>query len=159
MSPWGGVRPVNRHAPEEHHDHLDFLQNGDFYSGGKFVRSGTPNQHQRPGQRIQALLRMMDYAHVSDALATGMPFVKKWSANDPARGRYYLDNDSPVIPARETDYTVAEAILDYRKMEEGKASGADGRAHEGSQLRRLHPFICGFESTDLGAVDRITKTI
>jgi hypothetical protein len=59
---------------------------------------------------------MMDYAHVSQALVMGMPFVKKWSANDPARGRYYLDNDSPVTLARETDYTIAEAILDYRKM-------------------------------------------
>ena len=27
---------------------------------------------------------MMDNAHVSQALVMGMPFVKKWSANDPA---------------------------------------------------------------------------
>ena len=78
----------------------------------------------------------------------GMPFVKKWSASDPARGRYYLDTDSPVILARETDYTIAEAILDHRKMPGGA-----------TQARRLHPFISGFDATDLGAVDRITKTI
>src|SRR5262245_46839339 len=62
---------------------LDFLQNGDFYVNGKFVRGGTPNQPLRPGQRIEALLKMMGYAHVSQALVMGMPFVKKWSANDP----------------------------------------------------------------------------
>lgn len=127
---------------------LDFLQNGDFYADGKFLRGGTPNQPQHPGQRIEALLRMMDYAHVSQALVMGMPFVKKWSANDPARGRYYLDTGSPVTLARETDYTIAEAILDYRK-----------RGGDPAQLRRLHPFVCGFDATDLGSVDRITKTI
>jgi hypothetical protein len=127
---------------------LDFLQNGDFYADGKFLRGGTPNQPAHPGQRIEALLRMMDYAHVSQALVMGMPFVKKWSANDPARGRYYLDTDSPVTLARETDYTIAEALLDYRK-----------RGGDPGQLRRLHPFVCGFDATDLGSVDRITKTI
>lgn len=90
----------------------------------------------------------MDFANVSEALVMGMPFVKKWAANDPARGRYYLDNDSPVTLARETDYTMAEAILDYRKM-----------TGQSSELNRLHPFLCGFDSTDLGSVDRITKTI
>lgn len=127
---------------------LDFLQNGDFYVNGKFMRGGTSNQPLRPGLRIEALLKMMDNAHVSQALVMGMPFVKKWSANDPARGRYYLDNDSPVTLARETDYTIGEAILDYRRM--------SGTAN---QLRRIHPFLCGFDSTDLGSVDRITKTI
>jgi hypothetical protein len=131
---------------------LDFLQNGDFYVNGKFIKGGTLNQPLRPGYRIEALLKMMDYAHVSQALVMGMPFVKKWSANDPARGRYYLDNDSPVTLARETDYTIAEAILDYRKM----SSTDKGK---GDQLRRIHPFVCGFDATDLGSVDRITKTI
>ena len=44
---------------------LDFLQNGDFYVNGKFVRGGTANQPARPGQRIEAILKMMDYAHVT----------------------------------------------------------------------------------------------
>jgi hypothetical protein len=127
---------------------LDFLQNGDFYVDGKFIRGGTASQPLRPGQRIEALLTMMDYAHVSDAQVMGMPFVKKWAVNDPSRGSYYLDSDSRVLFARETDYTIAEAILDYQKMSGDK-----------SQLSRIHPFICGFDPTDLGAVDRIIKTI
>src|SRR6516164_7231490 len=67
---------------------LDFLQNGDFYVDGKFIRGGTASQPLRPGQRIEALLTMMDYAHVSDAQVMGMPFVKKWAVNDPSRGSY-----------------------------------------------------------------------
>jgi len=127
---------------------LDFLQNGDFYSDGTFVRGGTANQALRPGQRIEAILKMMDYANVSEALVSGMPFVKKWSSNDPKRGGYYLDSDSRVVFARDTDYTIGEAILDYKREKGRKA-----------QLSRIHPFICGFDSTDLGAVDRISKTI
>jgi hypothetical protein len=127
---------------------LDFLQNGDFYVDGKFVRGGTANQALRPGQRIEALLRMMDYANVSEALVSGMPFVKKWSVVDPERGGYYLDSDSSVVFARDTDYTIGDAVVDYKKMAGRKA-----------QLSRIHPFICGIDATDLGAVDRITKTI
>ena len=127
---------------------LDFLQNGDFYSDGKFTRGGTANQALRPGQRIEALLKMMDYAHVSEAMVMGMPFVKKWSGNDATRGGYYLDSDSRVVFARDTDYTIGEAILDFKR-----------NTDDGKQLARLHPFICGFNPTDLGAVDRIGKTI
>ena len=127
---------------------LDFLQNGDFYANGKFIRGGTANQALRPGQRIEALLRMMDYAHVTEAVVSGMPFVKKWSSNDPERGGYYLDSDSRVVFARDTDYTIGEAMLDYKKTAGRKA-----------QLSRIHPFICGIDATDLGAVDRISKTI
>jgi hypothetical protein len=127
---------------------LDFLQNGDFQVDGKFIRGGTAKQATRPGQRILALLTMMDHAHVSEAMIMGMPYVKKWEANDAARGGYYLDSDSRVVLARETDYTIAEAVLDFRRMSNG-----------GEQEARIHPFLCGFDPTDLGAVDRITKTI
>jgi len=127
---------------------LDFLQNGDFYVNGKFIRGGTAAQALRPGQRIDALLQMMDHANVSQAMVSGMPFVKKWSAGDPERGGYYLDSDSYVVNARDSDYTIGEAILDYQRM-----------AGHKSQMDRIHPFICAFDATDLGAVDRICKTI
>ena len=127
---------------------LDFLQNGDFYADGRFIRGGTANQALRPGQRITAILKMMDHAHVSHAMIMGMPFVKKWSQNDAARGGYYLSSDSSVDPARETDYTIGEAVIDFKRLSDNE-----------TQLQRLHPFICGFNSTDLGAVDRISKTI
>ncbi|HUG71614.1 MAG TPA: hypothetical protein VMM76_27975 [Pirellulaceae bacterium] len=127
---------------------LDFLQNGDFFADGKFVRGGTAHQALQPRSRVEALLQMMDFAHVSDAQVMGMPFVKKWSRNDASRGGYYLDSDSRVVFARDTDYTVGDALRDFRDNSE--------RAQE---IERLHPFICGFDPTDLGAVDRIGKTI
>lgn len=127
---------------------LDFLQNGDFLVDGEFVRGGTAKQATRPGQRLMALLAMMDNAHVTEALVMGMPFVKKWEANDAARGGYYLDSDSRVVLARETDYTVAESVLDFRRI-----------CKDEKQAARIHPFLCGFDPTDLGSVDRIGKTI
>lgn len=128
---------------------LDFLQNGDFWADGWFVRGNTQNQTVRPAQRIEAVLRIMDHANVTEAMISGMPFVKKWSRSDPGRGGYYLDTDSRVVCARDTDYTIAEALLDYRRT----------RVDAPAQLARLHPFLCGFDATDLGAVDRIGKTI
>ena len=127
---------------------LDFLQNGDFASGQNFIRGGTSSQALEPRGRIEALLRMMDYAHVSDAQIMGMPFVKKWSRNDPSRGGYYLDSDSRVTLARETDYTIGDSVLDFLQNSK-RAKDAD----------RIHPFICGVDATDLGSVDRICKTI
>ena len=91
---------------------------------------------------------MMDYAQVDEAMIMGMPFVKKWSQNDADRGGYYLSSDSRVDPARETDYTIGEAVVDFKKMDK-----------KGDSIKRLHPFVCGFNSTDLGAVDRIGKTL
>jgi hypothetical protein len=127
---------------------LDFLQNGDFYTEGQFVRGGTANQALRPGQRILALIKMMDHAHVSEALVMGMPFVKEWSQSDAARGGYYLDSDSRVVFARETDFTIGRAVIDFKEM-----------SPDSNDSARIHPFICGFNPTDLGSVDRITKTI
>jgi hypothetical protein len=127
---------------------LDFLQNGDFEVEGRFVRGGTAKQPLRPGQRIAALLTMMDHADVSHALVMGMPYVKKWEANDATRGGYYLDSDSRVVLARETDFAIGEAVLDFRRMSKDER-----------QRARVYPFICGFDATDLGAVDRITRTI
>ena len=90
----------------------------------------------------------VDHAHVSQAMVMGMPFVKKWSANDAARGGYYLDSDSRVVLARDTDYVIGDAIKDFYATE----MNAQRRA-------RIHPFVSGFDPTDLGSVDRIAKLI
>lgn len=136
-------------AMADGHLHIvDFFQDGDFFENGRFVRGNSGRDPGRPGARLDALIRMMDRADVTDAMISGMPMTKKWSANDPVRGRYYLDNDSRVMVAPETDVLVAEAWLDLGRM--------TGCAEAQS---RLHPFLCGFDATDLNAVDHAVKMI
>ena len=49
-------------------------------------------------------------------MVSGIPFIKKWSENEPfMRPRYYLDSSSIVKRARDTDIAVASAILDYQR--------------------------------------------
>lgn len=159
----GGKRPVERYA--DCHVHLlDFLQNGEFQNAdGKFpggpygAREQTGRFVSLPfgerGRRIEALLESMDHARVEHSLVCGMPFLKKWSQNEPfRRPRYYLDSPSRVIQARDTDIAVAAAIFDYKRK----------FADDPSKLARLeavHPSLCGFDATDLGAVDLIIKRI
>jgi len=95
----------------------------------------------------------MDAGAVDQAMVAGLPFLKKWSANEPfARPRYYLDSDSQMVGARDTDYLIGMAFLDYQR-----AFADNERALR--RLERLHPFVCGFDSTDLGAVDLVVKRI
>ena len=143
------------------HVHLvDFLQNGEFWSDpdgpggfdGRFVppSPGAALVHGGRGARIESLIRRMDAADVRVAMISGMPFVKKWSRNDPVRSKYYLDSGARVVRARDTDYTVALAVEDY--LDSDVPHARENRA-------RLYPFVCGFDSTDLGAVDMIVKRI
>ncbi len=152
----------NRRA-DSHFHLLDFLQNGEFLNtDGRFPgtewgvteggRYSTLPYGER-GRRIEALLRGMEEAQVDHVMVSGMPFIKKWSENEPfLRPRYYLDSSSRVKRARDTDITVASAIVDYR------ARYADDPERL-AELRKIHPFITGFDGTDLGAVDLIVKRI
>ena len=153
---------ANRRA-DSHFHLLDFLQNGEFLNtDGMFpgtewgvTESGRYSTlpYGERGRRIEALLRGMEEAQVDHVMVSGMPFIKKWSENEPfLRPRYYLDSSSRVKRARDTDITVASAIVDYR------AKYADDPARL-AELRRIHPFITGFDGTDLGAVDLIVKRI
>ena len=144
---WDGV-PIS-----DAHLHLvDFLQNGDFLEGGTLVRRkpGQALRNGERGKRIEAVIWAMDRANVDRALISGMPFLKKWSEDDPFRPTYYLDSSSRMVRARDTDYHLALAIEDYLA-----AGGEDARR----QLERLYPCISGFDATDLGAVDMIVKRI
>ena len=129
---------------------LDFLQNGDILDDGELVTK-KPGQALRSGERgkrIEAVLWAMDRANVNVALVTGMPFLKKWSEDDPFRPSYYLDSSSRMVRARDTDYHLALAIEDY---------AASGGVRVRRQLERLYPCVSGFDSTDLGAVDMTAK--
>ena len=73
---------VSRLTIADCHVHLvDFLQNGDYLENGDLVYSDP--EHTLPsgqrGKRIEAILEVMDDFHVSHAIISGMPFVKKWS--------------------------------------------------------------------------------
>ena len=129
---------------------LDFLQNGDFLQDDSLVYSSVANTlpagHR--GKRIEAVLWAMDRANVSHAVIMGMPFLKKWGTSDSHRPRYYLDSDSRMVRARDTDYVLALAIEDFRREHVETAD---------SDLSRLFPFVSGFDGTDLGAVDMVVK--
>jgi hypothetical protein len=105
------------------------------------------------GRRIEALLAAMDKANVQHIMVCGMPFLKKWSENEPfMRPKYYLDSSSRMKRARDTDITVAAAILDYKQ----KYAKDPAKLEE---LKKIHPFTCGFDGTDLGAVDLVVKRV
>ena len=119
------------------HVHLvDFLQNGDYLEDGAIVpkRPGAVLAAGERGKRIEALLWAMDRANVSDALVSGMPFIKKWSEDEPVRPSYYLDATSRVVRARDTDYHLALAVEDFARQ---------GGEPAVEQLRRLHPWRVG----------------
>ncbi len=100
------------------HIHLvDFLQNGEYWSelDQAFIPP-SPKVTLPSGQRdarIVGILKRMDAAGVTVAMVSGMPFVKKWSSMDRQRPLYYLDNESRVLVARDTDYIIANSIQDF----------------------------------------------
>jgi hypothetical protein len=83
-------------------------------------------------------------------MVSGMPFVKKWSEDDPFRSTYYLGSGSRVVRARDTDYIIALAVEDFRTAEPERFE---------KEFARLYPFICGFNGTDVGGVGMIIKRI
>ena len=150
------------------HVHLiDFLQNGAFDNADGFFK-GIGSRGEIKGskavrylalpfgeqwRRLSLLFRDMAASGVDHAMVSGMPFLKKWSENEPfARPRYYLDSSSRVVRARDTDYLIGAAFLEYRRKFSGDAGAL-------ARLDSLSPFICGFDGTDLGAVDLVVKRI
>ena len=87
------MRPVERYA-DAHAHLLDFLQNGEFlntdgkFPGGRYGRQVETGRfvslpYGERGRHIEALLENTDKAKVENALVCGMPFLKKWSKNEP----------------------------------------------------------------------------
>jgi len=139
---------------DAHFHLLDFLQNSaylDPQSGEEMPPIAARNlPHFESHNRIKLFLQKMDEANVSHAMVSGMPFVKKWSEDVPVRSTYYLDSASRVIRARDTDYVVALSFIAFQASEPQRYK---------QEFPRLAPFICGFNETDLGAVDMIAKRI
>jgi hypothetical protein len=139
---------------DAHFHLLDFLQNSAYLDPqtGKEVAPATGRTlpFSLGHNRLKLFLQKMDDANVSHAMISGMPFVKKWSEDVPIRSKYYLDSGSRVTRARDTDYVVALSFVAFQM--------ADPQGYE-KEFPRLAPFICGFNETDLGAVDMIAKRI
>jgi hypothetical protein len=139
---------------DAHFHLLDFLQNSaymDPQSGEEVPPIAARSlPHFQSHHRLKLFLRKMDEANVSHAMVSGMPFVKKWSEDVPIRSKYYLDSGARVIRARDTDYVVALSFIAFQV--------AEPQRYE-QEFPRLAPFICGFNETDLGAVDMIAKRI
>ncbi len=146
---------------------IDFLQNGAFdNSDGRFPGVGDRGQitdvlplrylalpYGEQWRRLTLFLTDMEAAGVDHAMVSGMPFLKKWSANEPfARPKYYLDSGSRMVRARDTDFLIGAAVIDYQRK-----FANDEQALR--KLERLYPFVCGFDGTDLGAVDLVIKRI
>ena len=142
---------------------LDFLQNGEFdnrdgafpcnasglMKDGRYFQLPYGERH----RRLTGLIDVTDKHNIADVVVCGMPFVKKWAEDDFfLRPKYYLDSSSRVKAARDTDLQVAAAFMDYKRRFAGNKSQLD-------KLARLHPFICGLDTTDLGAVDLAIKRI
>jgi hypothetical protein len=146
---------------------IDFLQNDAFdNSDGRFPGVGDRGQIKKASpmrylalpygeqwRRLTLFLKDMEGVGVDHAMVSGMPFLKKWSANEPfARPKYYLDSSSRMVLARDTDYLIGVAVLDYKR----KFANSEEQLRK---LERLYPFVCGFDGTDLGAVDLVIKRI
>lgn len=142
---------------------LDFLQNGEFdnrdgafpcnasglMKDGRYFQLPYGERH----RRLTGLIDVTDKHNIADVVVCGMPFVKKWAEDDFfLRPKYYLDSSSRVKAARDTDLQVAAAFMDYKQRFAGDKTQLD-------KLTRLHPFVCGLDTTDLGAVDLAIKRI
>ena len=142
---------------------LDFLQNGEFdnrdnrfpgssrglMKSGRYFQLPFGERH----RRLTGLLEVLEKNDVRDVVVCGMPFVKKWSEDEFfLRPKYYLDSSSRVKAARDTDLQVAAAFMDYKVAFRGDEKQLN-------RLKRLHPFICGLDTTDLGAMDLVIKRI
>ena len=142
---------------------LDFLQNGEFdnrdgafpcnasglMKDGRYFQLPYGERH----RRLTGLIDVTEKHNIADVVVCGMPFVKKWAEDDFfLRPKYYLDSSSRVKAARDTDLQVAAAFMDYKRRFAGDKTQLD-------KLTRLHPFVCGLDTTDLGAVDLAIKRI
>lgn len=142
---------------------LDFLQNGEFdnrdgrfpasarglMKNGRYLQLPYGERH----RRLTGLLEVAEKHNVRDIVVCGMPFVKKWAEDDYfLRPKYYLDSSSRVKAARDTDLQVASAFMDYKSVFRKDSARL-------ASLQRLHPFICGLDTTDLGAMDLAIKRI
>jgi hypothetical protein len=92
---------------------------------------------------IEAFLKVMDATGVPESVIIGMPVVKQWDESQKDRPTYYLDDDGRTYWYSATDFLVGNMVM--------------GLSPE--KRKRLHPFICGFNSADKNAVDHVERML
>lgn len=88
---------------------------------------------------MKKLLSKMDEGNIDHAMISGISVVKKWHQNEPQRPPYYMGDDAKVYWYSATDEIVARAVESLPKKDKS----------------RFHPFLTGFNPTDMNAVDHI----
>ena len=91
-----------------------------------------------------ALLEVMNRNKVGHIMFSGMPLVKKWNQDDHRAPAYYLDNNGRAYWYSATDPLLARTVL--TKIPE-------------KDRPRFHPFICGFNATDMYAADHVERML
>jgi hypothetical protein len=89
------------------------------------------------------LLAALDRAGADRAVVFGLPVKKKWAATEPMEPAYYLDDNAPCTSFSLTDELVADLVAGL----------------EPHRRSRLAPLICGFDPTDLLAVEHVERMI
>lgn len=151
------------HYSDCHIHLLNFLQGGEFLNDDKKFPGSRWGEvdHQRfvplPAgerwRRMAGLLYAMERGNIDAAMVCGMPVLKKWADNETyERPDGYLDNESHVLLANDTDLTIAASVLEYQQQFRDDEEKLE-------RLNRIAPFICGFDPTDLGAVDQVVTRI
>lgn len=92
---------------------------------------------------MPAMLSAMDEAGIEEAFVFGVPLLKSWHSDAPQRPRYYLGDESSMYYYSATDAILAEAV----------------RTLPDEQRKRLHPFISGFNPTDMNAADHVRRML
>jgi hypothetical protein len=90
---------------------------------------------------IKAVLAAMDRTGVKETMITGMPLVKKWEPQAPRKPLYYLEDDARTYWYSATDVFVAREV----------------QSLPNEQRKRFHPFITGFNGTDMNALDHVKR--
>jgi hypothetical protein len=93
------------------------------------------------GEGVDAFLAAMDESGVDRAVVFGVAVKKRWAASEPRRPGYYLDDNSGCYSFSLTDALVANELR--------------GLAPE--QRARLAPTVCGFDATDLLAIEHLER--
>jgi len=92
---------------------------------------------------IDSFLKIMDATGVPESIIIGMPVVKQWEESQKDRPTYYLDDDGRTYWYSATDFLVGNMMMGLNP----------------DQRKRLHPFICGLNSSDNNAVDHVERML
>jgi predicted TIM-barrel fold metal-dependent hydrolase len=90
-----------------------------------------------------ALISTMDEQNIDHAYVMGLPVMKKWDASAPKAPRFVYGDDTPVYYYSFTDELIAREV---------ESLPTESQA-------RLHPFVSGFNTTDMNAAEHIEREL